>query len=1051
MVSWRHRPEARCSALSVSGMVPMLTLMICGTIMHAKFQVLAFQSLTPRSTTTPRSSIVRGGEGLRLMTLSSQHNNPSTSWSTTRRTPPCLPLVDKKGVPSGARVPELPRIAAIYTSTALRQTSSDDDDELEELFGSKNNIPTNSTKSEEEEDAIEDTDTDADVDPVISAGAPVLGVMDFDTLGSSGSDGEETNKARKRGADAVGSRSRNSSSSASLAFSNLEKNEEEKKKQKQRGGFFSRFTKGNSKSKKAELVTFQSASPSSNQVNNNNTEAFRAAALEVTTVSEPSEAATAKAAAFVQDNENAPPSAPSGTPARRNLKDLMVKSEAFETEASYGAPLVANVTAAGDEGNGIVEIAPVSMARKRNNVPMNNEKKDPPNRSLFSRIFSRSRQVKEDILSAEEVRRARLKVLEADGRQTHNAPSLRRLLERETLRLGEAAELFNISSTAAALMEQAQSRKRSLIRNVEQNQGKSSKKGSSSTAWAIVRAFISPAGLSGKLKYFSFVAFLLLVAPIPRRFSVMDTAPPTANYGDSSWANKYKYDGNSGIGGTAESTPKPDVPFQYKQEAITPKVQQQQPPQQSSPSLDDMPMKYATGTPIPEQSPSAQGIEEQRHYISSFVAKAVRKVGPSVIRIDTERYVDGPVGGTMPRSPQQTPFFGLEDFDSGNEDAPQDRPIEQGQGSGIIFSQDGLVLTNAHVVEGASRVTVTLTDGRRYVAQVKGQDEMVDLAVLQIVSSSTESMTGPSVKQESATTKDTSDSTKNGKKDDAKADVISPPLERRWEGEPLPVAAFGNSETVEVGEWVIAVGNPVGLDNTVTMGIISSIKRSAAEVGIPNKKVEFIQTDAAINPGNSGGPLVNEHGDIIGINTCIRANAEGIGFAIPINKAKSIMYELAEGRNIQHGYIGIVMTTMTPDFARQNNANPNSPAGVVAEKNGALVMRVLEKTPASECGLRRFDVVIEMNGERVANASEAQAVVDAARVGDDMELKIMRGDKELLLTVKPGDLGQKIREAKEKDRQQKQQQQVMPPGMLPQSQGDGNGGRIFIFPMIPGQ
>jgi S1-C subfamily serine protease len=164
--------------------------------------------------------------------------------------------------------------------------------------------------------------------------------------------------------------------------------------------------------------------------------------------------------------------------------------------------------------------------------------------------------------------------------------------------------------------------------------------------------------------------------------------------------------------------------------------------------------------------------------------------------------------------------------------------IQQGQGSGVIFCKEGLVLTNAHVVQGASRVTVTLTDGRRFRAEVKGADDIVDIAVLKILFES---------------------GNESG--------------QSNMQHQPLPVAEFGDSDELQVGQFVVAVGSPGGLDNTVTMGIISGLKRSSEVVGLMHKKVDFIQTDAAINPGNSGGPLVDvEKGKIIGINTCIRAN-----------------------------------------------------------------------------------------------------------------------------------------------------------------------------------
>lgn len=210
--------------------------------------------------------------------------------------------------------------------------------------------------------------------------------------------------------------------------------------------------------------------------------------------------------------------------------------------------------------------------------------------------------------------------------------------------------------------------------------------------------------------------------------------------------------------------------------------------------------------------------EEEKRQAPSMVAAAVRKVGPSVVRIDTKRFIG-------PGRSYSSPFGGLfDDFD---------HQEENGQGSGIIFHEKGLILTNAHVVTRADEVMVTLTDGRRYKAVVKGTDELTDLAVLEMKSFT--DMSDNEINLDRAKTK------------------VNKSTNSAWEGEPLPVGIFGNSDEIEVGEYVIAVGNPVGLDNTVTMGIISAIKRSSEEVGIPNKKVPFIQTDAAINPGNSGG------------------------------------------------------------------------------------------------------------------------------------------------------------------------------------------------------
>ena len=159
-----------------------------------------------------------------------------------------------------------------------------------------------------------------------------------------------------------------------------------------------------------------------------------------------------------------------------------------------------------------------------------------------------------------------------------------------------------------------------------------------------------------------------------------------------------------------------------------------------------------------------------------------------------------------------------------------------------------------------------------------------------------------------------------------------------------------------MGDWVIAVGNPVGLDNTVTLGIVSSLNRSSSEVGIPEKRLSLIQTSASLNPGSSGGPICNQWGEVVGISTAVRANAEAIGFAIPIDVAKDVASELAKGKPIAHAYVGIKMANLTPAFARQNNEDPNS-VGIVPEIEGALVMRVTTNSPAANAGVRRNDVI----------------------------------------------------------------------------------------------
>jgi S1-C subfamily serine protease len=206
-----------------------------------------------------------------------------------------------------------------------------------------------------------------------------------------------------------------------------------------------------------------------------------------------------------------------------------------------------------------------------------------------------------------------------------------------------------------------------------------------------------------------------------------------------------------------------------------------------------------------------------------------------------------------------------------------------------------------------------------------------------------------------------------------------------------------------VGDWAIAVGNPLGLDNTVTLGIVSTLQRSSAQVGIPDKRLDFIQTDAAINPGNSGGPLLNQQGEVIGINTAIRPDAMGIGFAIPVNQAKAISVQLARGEKVTHPYLGIRMATLTPQLAAENNKDPNSPF-MVPEVNGILVVQVLPNTPAATAGIRRGDVVTEINGKAVTTAEQLQRMVENSGVGQMLQMKIRRGNQTDTLSVRTGEL-----------------------------------------------
>ena len=338
--------------------------------------------------------------------------------------------------------------------------------------------------------------------------------------------------------------------------------------------------------------------------------------------------------------------------------------------------------------------------------------------------------------------------------------------------------------------------------------------------------------------------------------------------------------------------------------------------------------RQSTQTPIsdaPPTPPLQQG--------NTLIVDAVAKVGPAVVRIDTVKRLVNPLGGLFGRGPtiQQ----------------------QQGQGSGFITRSDGVLLTNAHVVEGASEVTVTLPDGRSFTGKVLGSDPLTDVAVVKVVASK------------------------------------------------LPVAPLGDSAKVRPGEWAIAIGNPLGLDNTVTAGIISAIQRTNA-VG-EGQRVPYIQTDAAVNPGNSGGPLINDRGQVIGINTAIRqAPGAGLSFAIPINVARQIAAQILEKGSASHPYIGVRLQALTPQLAREINASTDECR--LPEVNGVVVVEVMPGSPAAECGLKPCDLIDQVGGKAVKNPSEVQLAVDQGRVGQPLAVSLRRGDGRLTLQLKPAEL-----------------------------------------------
>jgi S1-C subfamily serine protease len=332
----------------------------------------------------------------------------------------------------------------------------------------------------------------------------------------------------------------------------------------------------------------------------------------------------------------------------------------------------------------------------------------------------------------------------------------------------------------------------------------------------------------------------------------------------------------------------------------------------------------------------------------SFVAQAARRVAASVVRIDTERAVARQPFDPAMLDPLLRDLFG----------DPAGSMRERGQGSGVVIdAAKGLVLTNAHVVDQVDKVEVTMADGRQLDGTVVGSDSVTDLALVRIP--------------------------------------------RR---EQLAAAPLGDSEALEVGDWAIALGSPYGLERTVTLGIVSSLHRDINSLGFSDKRLDLIQTDAAINPGNSGGPLINAGGEVIGINTLVRSGpGAGLGFAIPINLAKRVAGQLADGGSVIHPYLGLQLVPLTARVARENNRDPDALLQL-PERDGALVQRVLPESPAEAAGLKRGDLVVSVADQVVVNPSALLQQVETSEVGQPLPLTVVRGQRELQLSIRPAAL-----------------------------------------------
>ena len=348
----------------------------------------------------------------------------------------------------------------------------------------------------------------------------------------------------------------------------------------------------------------------------------------------------------------------------------------------------------------------------------------------------------------------------------------------------------------------------------------------------------------------------------------------------------------------------------------------------------------------PLHSSEASLLSQENHNKQSFVSKALNISGDAVVTIETQRQVLSSSEGVFPpgilNDRYFERFFGLRGLQ-----VPRSR-IEKGQGSGVIFSKEGLVLTNAHVIEKTDQLIVGLSDGRRVLGNVVGEDSLTDLAVIKLKAKG-----------------------------------------------PWPTAQLGNSDNLKVGDWAIAVGNPFGLENTVTLGIISNLNRDVAQLGISDKRIDLIQTDAAINPGNSGGPLLNSVGEVIGINTLVRSGpGAGLGFAIPINRARKIAKDLITSGRAKHPMIGV---TLSSNIKQKSNFLSQT-------EDGAIIKYLMPNGPAEKGGLKVNDLIISINNEKISTPADVVKKINKNNLQSALRIKILRENIESIKIINPVDI-----------------------------------------------
>ncbi len=330
-------------------------------------------------------------------------------------------------------------------------------------------------------------------------------------------------------------------------------------------------------------------------------------------------------------------------------------------------------------------------------------------------------------------------------------------------------------------------------------------------------------------------------------------------------------------------------------------------------------------------------------FYPDLIADVAEAVAPSVVNIDIQRPAPAMTGRGLSGFPFSDDvlkrFFGV-DPQNVQPGTPATPPLVRGNGSGMILDKNGYILTNNHVVASAEKVTVTLNDGRQFAAKVIGRDSYSDVAVIKI------------------------------------------------DAPNLTPVKLGNSDTLRPGEWVIAIGSPLGFDHTVTQGIVSALSRRIPDL---SSNLSFIQTDAAINPGNSGGPLVNLKGEVIGINSAMSGRGQNIGFAIPVNTVKTIASTLISGKAVMRPWVGIAMVLLTPDLAQQMN--------LPADSTGIVVAQVMPDSPAAKAGILKNDIIQQVDGKAALKPDIVQENIRQKPIGAPVRLDLLRAGKPVSVTL----------------------------------------------------